>query len=55
MVVDGYTDNKKNIKAPEQRRRTTVTSSSSYVIFNQSMTELAIYLIGFKNYDLILI
>ena len=38
VVFDGYTDYKKNIKAAEQRRRTTKLSSSPDVIFDQFMT-----------------
>ena len=38
VVFDGYTDYKKNIKAAEQRCRTTKVSSSPDVIFDQFMT-----------------
>ena len=38
VVFDGYTGYKKNIKAAEQRRRTTKVSSSPNVIFDQFMT-----------------
>ncbi|KAI4490083.1 hypothetical protein M0804_004265 [Polistes exclamans] len=38
VVFDGYSDSTKNIKAAEQRRRTTKTSSGSEIIFNEFMT-----------------
>ena len=38
VVFDGYSDSSKNIKAAEQRRRTTKTSSCSDIIFDQFMT-----------------
>ncbi|KAI4481113.1 hypothetical protein M0804_009739 [Polistes exclamans] len=38
VVFDGYSDSTKNIKAAEQRRRTTKTSSGSEIIFDEFMT-----------------
>ncbi|KAI4493650.1 hypothetical protein M0804_001826 [Polistes exclamans] len=38
VVFDGYSDSTKNIKAAEQRRRTTKTSSGSEIIFDEIMT-----------------
>ena len=38
VVFDGYSDSTKNIKAAEQRRRTTKTSLSSDIMFDKSMT-----------------
>ena len=37
VVFDGHGDSTKNIKAAEQRRRTTKTSSSSDIIFDRFM------------------
>lgn len=38
VVFDGYSDTTKSIKAAEQRRRTTKTSSGSDIIFDEFMT-----------------
>ena len=38
VVFDGYGDSTKNIKTAQERRRTTKTSSSSDIIFDQFMT-----------------
>ncbi|KAI4476357.1 hypothetical protein M0804_013672 [Polistes exclamans] len=38
VVFDGYSDSTKSIKAAEQRRRTTKTSSGSEIIFDEFMT-----------------
>lgn len=38
VVFDGYNDCTRNIKAAEQRRRTSATSSSSDILFDEFMT-----------------